>query len=84
MENFENMYDETEMIDDIAVTDKGSGVGTGVAMLIGAGLAVAVGAAVKLGKWTVKTIKTQRELRQSEEYVEGGFSEVTDGERNSK
>ena len=71
MENFEIVNVEgTEMDDVITVAEEGSGMGTGVAMLIGAGLAVAVGAAVKLGKKVVKTVKAKRELRRPDKEIE--------------
>ena len=44
------MNEEIEVMDDAVVAEEGNGIGTGIAMLIGACLTFAVGAGVKLGK----------------------------------
>lgn len=70
MENNEIMInDEIEAMDDEIVADSGSGMGTGMAMLIGAGLAFAVGGAVKLGKKVYAKIKAKKELKQPDKEV---------------
>lgn len=70
MENNEIMnYDEIEVMDDVVVAEEGSGVSTGVAMLIGAGLALAVGAGVKLGKKVCAKIKAKKELRKPDKEI---------------
>lgn len=62
MENNEiMMQNEIEVMDEHIVDDDGSGLGTGMAMLIGAGLAFAVGGVVKAGKWAYGKIKAKRE-----------------------
>ena len=64
MENNEIMnYEETEVMDDVVVAEEGSGMSTGVAMLIVAGLTRAVGAGVKLVKKGVAWYKAKKELR---------------------
>ncbi len=71
MENNEIMnYEEIEVMDETIMADENTGIGTGVAMLIGAGLTFAVGAAVKLGKKAYETIKAKRELRQPDREIE--------------
>lgn len=74
MNNEEVMDMDTEL-DTIDAESEGTGMSTGVAMLIGAGLTIAVGAAVKLGKKGVAYIKAKRALRKPEE---GSEVEVTD------
>lgn len=68
MENNEIMnFDEEATMDNIYVEeteDSGTGLGTGVAMLIGAGLTIAATATVKLGKKLWKRHKEKKELRQ--------------------
>lgn len=56
-----------EEVDATEVETKGSGMGTGMAMLIGAGLAFASTAVVKLGKKAFAAYKTKKELRKSTE-----------------
>ena len=75
----EIMNTEDEVMDtEIATTEvepEETGMGTGVAMLIGAGLTLAVGAAVKFGKKGIDYVKAKKALRKPEE----GFEvEVTD------
>ena len=65
---------DTEM-DTIDMEPEGTGMSTGVAMLIGAGITLAVGAAVKLGKKGIDYIKAKKALRKPEE---GSEVEVTD------
>ena len=68
MENNEIMInDEFDMVDDHIVADDGDGLGTGMAMLIGAGLAFAVGAAVNLGKKGIDKIKAHRAKKKADE-----------------
>lgn len=79
MENNEIMnYDEIEVMDDTVMAEEGSGVSTGVAMLIGAGLALAVGAGVKLGKKVYAKIQAKRELRKPDKEVIVDDSELED------
>ena len=66
MENNENMINEEYEVVDGVVVDENSGMGTGVAMLIGAGLAVAVGAVVGLGKKLVANWKAKKEQKTPE------------------
>jgi hypothetical protein len=66
MDNNEIMIaEEYEVMDDPIVADEGNGIGTGVAMLIGAGLAFAVGGAVKAGKWAYGKIKAKAEAKKA-------------------
>lgn len=64
----EIMNTEDEVMDtEIATAEAESeetGIGTGVAMLIGAGLTLAVGAAVKVGKKLYAKYKAKKELRK--------------------
>lgn len=70
MENNEIMInEEIEVMDDHIVADDGNGIGTGMAMLIGAGLAFAVGGAVKAGKWAIAKIKAKKELKKPDKEV---------------
>lgn len=70
MENNEIMInEEIEVMDNEIVADGGSGIGTGMAMLIGAGLAFAVGGAVKAGKWAIAKFKAKKELKKPDEEV---------------
>ena len=70
MENNEIMInEEVEVMDDAIVADNGSGIGTGMAMLIGAGLAFAVGGAVKLGKKLYTKAKAKRELKKPDKEI---------------
>lgn len=77
MENEVMNYDEvmeTEIENDEVETEK-SGMGAGVAMLIGAGLTAATVAAVKFGKKAIAKIKARKEDRET---VEEDFEEETD------
>ena len=78
MEN-EIMNAETEVMEPefeaTEMENENSGVGTGVAMLIGAGLTLATTAVVKLGKKLWTNHKAKKELRQPEE---GEVVEPTD------
>lgn len=68
MDNNEIMINEEfDMVDEHIVADDGNGMGTGVAMLIGAGLAFAVGAAVNLGKKGIEKIKANRAKKKADE-----------------
>ena len=68
MENEVMNYDETmEEIEATEMDTEGSGMGTGVAMLIGAGLTIATGAVIKLGKKAFAAYKTKKELRETTE-----------------
>ena len=71
--NYEDVMD-TE-IEAIEMEAEESGIGTGMAMLIGAGLTLATTAIVKLGKKAYAKYKAKKELRQPEE---GDIVEVTD------
>ena len=65
MENNELMnVDNIEIIDAEVIDDEKTGLGTGVAMLIGAGLTLAVGAGVKLVKKCVAAHKAKKALRE--------------------
>lgn len=67
MENNEIMnYEEIEVMDDAVVANEGSGISTGVAMLIGAGLTFAVGAGVKLAKKGIAKLKDMKEQKKSD------------------
>lgn len=74
MEN-ENMNYEDEVMD-MEVVDlepsNDSGMGTGVAMLVGAVLTLATTAAVKVGKKLMRKIKAKREAKlvSEDEFVE--------------
>ena len=71
MENNEIMYNEDlEVMDDNVVENENSGIGTGVAMLIGAGLTFAVGAGVKLGKKLYASYKAKKEVHKPDGVVE--------------
>ena len=71
MDNNEIMInEEIEVMDDHIVADDGNGIGTGMAMLIGAGLAFAVGGAVKAGKWVYAKIKANKELKKPDMKVQ--------------
>ena len=67
----EIMDTEDEVMDtEIATTEvepEETGMGTGVAMLIGAGLTIAVGAAVKVGKKVYAKYKAKKALRQPDD-----------------
>ena len=66
MENEIMNFEETEVMEDEIVTDGGSGMSTGVAMLIGAGIACAIGAGVKLVKKGIAAIKAEKEAKVTE------------------
>lgn len=77
MDNEIMNYDEameTEVENDEVETEK-SGMGTGVAMLVGAGLTAATVAAVKLGKKVIAKFKARKE---DQETIDEDFEEVTD------
>lgn len=78
MEN-ENMNYEVEVmepeVDTFEMEAENSGIGTGVAMLIGAGLTAATVAVVKLGKKAIAAHRDKKKVRQP---AEGETVEVTD------
>ena len=79
MENNEIMINEEfDMVDDHIVADDGEGIGTGLAMLIGAGLAFAVGAAVNLGKKGIDKIKANRAKKKADETAPAEESDQAD------
>ena len=66
MENNELMTVENiEIMDGDIIGDEKTGLGTGVAMLIGAGLTLAVGAGVKLVKKCVSAHKAKKALQEA-------------------
>lgn len=68
MENEVMNYDETmEEVEATEMETEDSGMGTGVAMLIGAGLTIATGAVIKLGKKAFAAYKTKKEARKASE-----------------
>ena len=68
MENEIMNYEEIEMNDEIK-EDEGTGIGTGVAMLIGAGLTLAVSAGVKLGKKLYAGYKEKKAFRKPDKEI---------------
>ena len=81
MDNNEIMINEEfDMVDDHIVADDGNGIGTGMAMLIGAGLAFAVGAAVNLGKKGIDKIKANIAKKKADEAAPVEESEQVDVE----
>jgi hypothetical protein len=70
MENNEIMnFEDVEVVEtDIEVCEN-SGIGTGVAMLIGAGITAAVGAGVVLGKKLVAKWKAKKELKKPDKEI---------------
>lgn len=76
----ENMNYNEEVMEPEVETDEveteNSGIGTGMAMLIGAGLTVATTAIIKLGKKAYAKIKSKKESRRSKDDIE----EMTDEE----
>ena len=75
MENNELMtMEETEIMDDVVVAEEKSGIGTGVAMLIGAGLTLAVTAGFKAVKKRIKARKAKKEA----ENAKGDYVQVDD------
>ena len=68
MEN--EIMNNDEIMEEVEATEvetESSGMGAGVAMLIGAGLAFASTAVVKLGKKAVAAYKTKKALKKSTE-----------------
>lgn len=68
MEN--EIMNNDEIMEEVETTEvetEDSGMGTGMAMLIGAGLAFASTAAVKLGKKAIAAYKTKKAMRKSTE-----------------
>lgn len=60
----ENEIMEMEVIEDSVVADENTGMGTGVAMLIGAGITGAVIAGVKLVKLCINAVKAKKETQK--------------------
>ncbi len=70
MENNELMnVEEIEVMDDVVVAEEKSGIGTGVAMLIGAGLTLVASAGVKLVKKKWADHKAKKEIRKPDHEV---------------
>ena len=70
MDNEIMNIEEVEVMDDeVMVENEGSGIGTMVAMAIGAGLTLAVGAGVKLGKKLYAGYKAKKEFRKPDHDV---------------
>lgn len=79
MENNEIMnYEEIEVVNDEIVANEGTGMSTGIAMLIGAGLTLAVGAGIKLGKKAIAAIKAKKELRKPDKEIQVDPQDVED------
>ena len=78
MENEMNYVEETmePEVEIEEVETEESGMGTGVAMLIGAGLAFASTAIVKLGKKAYDTFKAKKEAEETEEEEPGATGET--------
>ena len=78
MEDEMNYVEETmepeEEIEEVETEE--SGMGTGVAMLIGAGLAFASTAIVKFGKKAYETYKAKKEAKETEEEEPGATGET--------
>ena len=70
--NTEEIMNEDDAIE---TESEETGMGTGMAMLIGAGLTLAVGAGIKVGKKVHAKIKAKKELRKPDDDEE---IEVTD------
>ena len=67
MENNELMnVEEVEVMDDVVVTEEKSGIGTGLAMIIGAAVALAASAGVKAAKKGIAKLKAKRAAKKSE------------------
>ena len=62
MMSYEEMNPEVEMTE---AESEESGMGTGVAMLIGAGLTLAVTAGIKLGKKLIAKAKAKKEEKET-------------------
>lgn len=79
MEDEMNYVEETmePEVETEEVETEETGMGTGVAMLIGAGLAFASTAIVKFGKKAYETYKAKKEAKETEE-VEAEETEETD------
>lgn len=72
--NYEEVMEPEVETDEVETEN--SGIGTGMAMLIGAGLTVATTAIIKLGKKAYDKIKSKKESRRSKDDIE----EMTDEE----
>ena len=69
MENEIMNFEETEIMDDVVVTDK-KGLGAGTAALIGAGVVLAVTAGIKLVKKGIAKHKAKKAECQNYEVCE--------------
>jgi hypothetical protein len=76
MENEIMNFEETEIMDDVVVTDK-KGLGAGKAALIGAGVVLAVTAGIKLVKKGIAKHKAKKAECRNEE----AFEEVSDEDK---
>ena len=78
MEDEMNYVEETmePEVETEEVETEESGMGTGVAMLIGAGLAFASTAIVKLGKKAYETFKAKKEAKETEAEEPGATGET--------
>lgn len=74
MENEIMNYDEVMENEIFETENKDTGIGTGMAMLIGAGLTFAATAAVKLGTKMYTKFKAKKESQEDEE----DYEDVTD------
>lgn len=80
MDNKEIMnYEEIEVMDDVVEAEENAGIGTGVAMLIGAGLTFAIGAGVKLGKKAIAAIKAKKEAKKADDVADDESEESDEG-----
>lgn len=80
MDNNEIMnYEEIEVMDDAYEAEENAGIGTGVAMLIGAGLTFAIGAGVKLGKKAIAAIKAKKEAKKADGEVDAESTDSDEG-----
>ena len=78
MEDEMNYVEETmePEVETEEVETEETGMGTGVAMLIGAGLAFASTAIVKFGKKAYETYKAKKEAKETEEEEPGATGET--------
>ena len=78
MENNEIMNEGIETMMEEVVADDTTGIGTGVAVLIGAGLTLAVCAGFKLAKKAYAAYKAKKELRQPDNDVYAEAEDIDD------
>lgn len=75
----------TENTTDVSITEeRSSGMGTGLAMLIGCGLTLAAIAGGKAIKKTIAKRKADREQENSDEIVDVDYEEKTESNSNPK